>query len=1053
MIGVPRITSFIGLAVAAGLLAGCQTPSKQEFNQAEQAVDMRRLYEPLAASDPALLERLETLEAEHIAFDLTPQGADRVPYPLPEEALWSPQRAVFYKLTDDDGSTRWLYFNHLKLRVEPLERPLPLDGDVVADGDTGYAVYRSIPVRKGGVVSTGDLELFRYAFAIDGEGRLEATGYQRITRDDGEDLQPAPMVGVERVVYVHQPEDGPARLMIADPHAGPPRPLFEGQDFQSLFPAHLPDGRLVFFSDQLGYLSLFQLAGAAEYVRALERYRAGAEDDPPPDWRTLVRPFEYPFPRPQAKRDIFVASVPKDGKLQPVLLRLPNRLDLPTIARLVEAHNATVNERRARYAAALIDAAQYKLNNWPRLDFGLSYEDRVDFLGNVPRLFTGDTLSEQAWTFLLGLTQPLLDFKQNKAFEQSALEDAEVARAQLDAEIQNRITEAADLYFEAVYLDRLIDLQTAQLHVTRERGDYYRTLRDKGESTRLQLMAVDQVVEGLQAERAFHQDRLDFLHSRLKEVAGLPSDAELNLANTRYALARYNLPPLERAVHEALTNHPSLEAAKHALASAFYQRAAGPNIRPRANLGANYEYRDRDFTLGTQAIGGGGGLEPVVIDQDRTDEIVTLALSGQVPLASWKAKRLHGQFWTQLTHALRLAQEAEARRVRTAMEEAYMDFQASQRDIGAKRATQAYFLEKLRVARLHEVYGPPGGRVTLLRPPDEPGAVVETLGTGVEAPLTARYEYLRALDRRFRVEMELGRRFARIWREMGRIDSFIDELQPQQWNLARRARPSVWLWRTRDVIAGDDAIDDAVARLRDLDARRVYAYLYSDSQILANTKSAERFTLFVEQCARWDIEVWALLGEPEWIESGGTQPLRRGLDRILEFNARFGEYEPKIAGVKLDLEPHTLPGWDEGGAQRATLETAYLELLGSAGNHLNGVLSLWADLPPKFFREEETEWLEAVAARIDGATLMDYFDTENAILKWAESGLAAFPKPLEIGLEFSESAPEANSLADWPEERVNALRRDLKEAFLPREDFAGLALHDFAALTERTTVD
>lgn len=1047
---VPYRIAWLTLAVLAGaVLAGCQTPSKQEFNQVDQATDYRRLYEPLASSDPALLERLDTLQAEHVAFELTPAGAQRVPYPLPEELLWSPQRAVFYKVQRDDGTIQWLYFNGLKLRVEALERPLPADGDLVPAGDTGYAIYRSVPVRKGGVVSTGDLDLFRYEFTITEDGRIDATGYQRITRDEGEDLQPAPMVGVERVVYVHQDPDAPHALMIADPHAGPPRPLFDGQDFDALFPALLPDGRLVFFSDQLGYLSLFQLDDAAEYVRALERYRMGADNTPPPDWRTLVRPFEYPFPQPQAKQDIFVASVPKDGALQPVLLRLPETLDLATIVRLTEAHNARVNERRARYAAALIDAARYKLNNWPRIDLGLSFEDRIDLFGNVPRLFTGDTLSEQAWTFLVGLTQPLLDFKQNKAFEQSALEDAEVARQQLAAEIQNRITEAADLYFEAVYLKRLIDIQTAQLAVTRERGDYYRTLRDKREATRLQIMGVDQVVEGLESERAFHQDRLAFLESRLKEVMGLPSDTRLALANERFALGDYALPPLEQSIHQALTNHPSLLAAKHAVASAFYQQAAGPDVRPRASLGASYESRNRDFNLGTQAIGESGNLEPVVIDQNRTDEIVSLALSGQVPLASWKAKRLHGQFWTQLIHALRLAQEAEARRVRTAVEEAYMDFQAAQRDIQAKRATQAYFLEKLRVARLQQVYGPPGTQVTLLRPPDEPGAIEETLGTGVEAPLTAHFEYLRALDRRNRTEMELGQRFARVWRETGRIDAFMDALGTRHWKQARRMQPAVWLWRTKDAIGTDDAVDEAVSILHAQHARRVYAYLYSDARLLADTKTREQFTLFVEQCARWDIEVWALLGEPEWITSGDSAPLGRAMDRILEFNAQFGSFEPKLAGVKLDLEPHAQPGWDQGGNARAKLEETYLSLLDASRQRLEGDLPLWVDAPPKFFREDEAAFLGEVAERVDGATLMDYFSTEPAILKWAQTGLDEFPKPLEIGLELSAKAPEANTLAAWTDSELHALETKLNDAFLSRGNYAGWALHDFAAVNSR----
>lgn len=1034
-----RYRPIAAIGALALAFVGCQTTPRQTFVQREQAVDFRQLYEPLAASDPDLLRAMRTLDAESVAFDLTALGARRVPYPLPEELLWSEQRAVFYRV-DQAGQSRWLYFNPLKLRVEAVERPLPADGDLVPMGEDGFGVYRSVPVKKGGVETTADLDLFRFDFAIDEEGRIAPAGYERITYVKGADMQPAPFTEVERVVYVHAAEDAPHQLLVADPYAGPARPLFEGQDFDALFPAILPDGRLVFFSDEPGYYALYQLGDAAEYVRALERFRQRAEDSPPPDWRTLVRPFEYPFPQPQLKRDIFIASVPSNGALVPQLLQLPETVDFDTLARLVRAHNPHVNEWRARYAAALVDAARYKLNNWPRLDFGISFEDRVEVFSSMPTLFAGDTLANTAWNFLLGLTQPLLDFKENNALTLAALEDAEIARHRLDAELNERLTEATDLYFEATYLTRQIAIEDAQLDVTERRAKYYRALRSKGESTRLQLMAVDQVRVGIESERDFHAERLGFLHSRLKEVAGMPSDLDLHLANERYALGEYEPPMLEDAIHRALANHPSLLAAKSAVMSAYYEETAGPSIRARANLNAGYEARVRDFELGTTTGN---------VDQDRTDELVTLALSGQVPLASWRAKRIHGQFWTNMQNALQLAQDAEARRVRTAVEEAYLDFRAAQRDLGAKEATRAFYLEKWRVARLHQEYGPPGGPLTVLRPPDEPGAIEETLASGVLAPLTAEFEYLRAHDRVNAVEAELGRRLARVWREMGDMKTYTQDLGRRDYDTARRDRASVWLWRTRDVLASDDTLDAAIATLRGMKARRVYAYLYSDGQLLNDRKDRERFTQFVELCAQWDIEVWALLGEPEWISGGDTAAVARALDNVKLFNAGFSRYEPKIAGVKLDLEPHSIAGWEDGGETRAKLESAWFALLETAKGRTGDELPLWVDLPVKFFRPEEKALLDRVAETVSGATMMDYFDAENPIVSWAESALRAYDGPLEIGLELSASAPKTDTLAAKSPDEIAALIGGLNETLAAHESFAGLALHDYMALTQR----
>jgi outer membrane protein TolC len=1022
-------------ALAAVLLAGCQTPSKQEFDQREAAVDLRQLYEPLASTDPALLERLDSLEAGHVAFELSPAGAAQLPYSLPDDVLWSEQRAVFYRIEGDSGP-EWLYFSGATLRVEPVTPPFAADGGLVPAADGGFSIYRSVPVRKGGVIGTGDLDLFRYDFTLSPEGKIEATGVHRVTAEAGADLQPVPLGGVDRVIYIHQKDDAPHELRIGDSQGGPARPLFEGQDFDAILPALLSDGRLVFLSDQLGYYSLFQLADAEAYVRALESHRA---EDPAalPDWRTLVRPVEYPLPAARAKHAIFVASVPKNGRLVPALLRVPENLDMPAIARLVEAHNPRVNEMRARYAAALIGAARFKLNNWPKLDLGLSFEDHIQIFDNMPVLFPGDTLTQHAFTLFMGIAQPLLDFKQNQAFTQGALKDAETAQHRLAAEINDRTAEAADLYFEAVHLTRQIDLETAQLALTERRANYHRTLREKGESTRLQLMAVQQVAEGLTSERAFHGERLAFLHSRLKEVMGLPSDLQFSLVPARFDFHAYALPPLEQAITRALANHPTLLAAKSATASAFYQQAAGPEIRPRAGLSANYQRLDQDYKLGSTAG---------TTDQSRAQEMATLALTGEVPLASWRAKRLNTGFWTEMLSALRLAEEAEARRVRSAVEEATMDFRAAQRDFDAKAATQAFELEKLRVARLHREFGPPGAPITFLRPPDEPGAIEGTLGTGVLAPLSAEFEYLRAADRRSAVEMDLGRRLARVAREMGDTRVLLDVLDSHAHAAAARGRPAVWMWNSRQVLASDEALDNAVEKLRGLRARRVYVYLFDQGALLIDRKLRERLTQLIELCAQRDIETWALLGEPEWIKNNCSQCVGQAVARVRDFNALFGDFEPKLAGIKLDLEPHSQPGWNEGGASRKALEANWFNLLQSARDKANGALPLWADLPVKFFQPEERALLDRVAGLLDGATLMDYFNAEKPISEWADSSLRAFDKPLEIGLELSPKAPAEDTLAAWTPDRVQALRAALNEFLAGHGNFAGLALHDYEAL-------
>ena len=137
--------------------------------------------------------------------------------------------------------------------------------------------------------------------------------------------------------------------------------------------------------------------------------------------------------------------------------------------------------------------------------------------------------------------------------------------------------------------------------------------------------------------------------------------------------------------------------------------------------------------------------------------------------------------------------------------------------------------------------------------------------------------------------------------------------------------------------------------------------------------------------------------------------------------------------------------------RREALESSYRNLLETARSELAGGLPLWADLPTKFFREEEAGLLRDLRNILDGATVMSYFSNEDTILRWSEIALDAFEKPLEIGIEFSATAPSENTVAAWSDERVEAFEDTIYEKFGQHEHYAGMAFHDFGALVAFST--
>ncbi|MGD0094804.1 MAG: hypothetical protein ABSE73_33245, partial [Planctomycetota bacterium] len=664
-------------------------------------------------------------------------------------------------------------------------------------------------------------------------------------------------------------------------------------------------------------------------------------------------------------------------------------------------------------AAAMIEARQACLANYPSVSFGLQYTPAVGAALPKPKVFSGDILEQALARGILGLLQPLLDFKYNAAMSAAAEWRVRIARDVLQDEINERLAEAAGLYFEARYLQKLAAFETQGLAACAERLAHLNKLRDQSEACRLQILAATKVQAGLQAEQRFHAERLAFVLARLKEVSGLPERLELKLSSEEFVLEHLPDEEFAQLREIALLNNPRLHAARAALSRAFFVEQGGPAQRATAYLWPQYGQTRRNF--GTAV-----------------DDYVTVVLSGQWPTMGFKAEELHHAYWREMANSLRLDEEAQARHIAVQLQEALLDFRAAQADCQAKAADLEYAAEQLRVSRLHhQVETPPS--FAMFNTPD-PLAVYG-----------ARLEYLLACARAQKVRMELGQRYAKLWRELGLAEQMPE--RSRRWSAPEQKRHacSLWVWNTEELVQKDSPLkqfDELTARVP---VWRIYLYLGAEGGFLQDPTLHSRIRMLLNHCAAQGLEVWGLLGEPEWLEKGDSAALDRALAHILEFNGATAELEPRLAGVKLDLEPHSGPGWGTDPARRASLSGNYLQLLKQAHKVLAGKLPLWADVPVKLFAPDEHQLREDVCSTVDGLTLMCYFNAEAPLLRWASEALKGTNLPLEVGLELSESAKAEESLARMPRAGFEQLRARLLSELFCFSNFNGLALHDLPA--------
>lgn len=987
---------YLVLACLAVLSGGCAGSGHESFRH-ELAIDgARLLYAPIASGQERIAEILPAIGYRAALFSLAPSGITELSGPLRQEHLLDGTVAIFLNvppgLAGETGERH--YFDPRKLRLFSMDaRGTGKNGsDIVRVSESRFSIVRSLPGEKKRAGEAGPRGLYRFDFAMDKQGDPRPLGSTPLTAGPV-DFMPAVLPSCDRVYYLRKEEEK-NRLMSVDLKGGTGRPALFFQDFDIANLCRLPADGILFSANPEGHFRPYTLEDGCRGGRG-----------------NVVRLFKPPLPAAaMTSRHIFVSRDPS-GSEPPRLVRLPEVVDLPAVCALVEAHNPHVNKKRALLGAALIDAKQARLANWPSLNWGLFYTPAVGIFLDDPISTSGDFLAEGISRGILGLVQPLLDFKRNSSLEQAKLFRAKVAHYAVLNEINQRIAEAAELYVEAVYLERLLSVEEALGAVLGERRQYYENLRSFGESTLSQLLAADQVISGIDSEGAFHRDRLSFLKSRLKELCGLPEYLPLELEGERVALGGYVPEPLAMMRHTALMEHPTMKAAAAVMTRAFHLNQAGPKIRPFASMGGTYGQSRQKFN-------------------DPVDDYITLALQGSYPLAGKRATENHREYWEATRQALGLERYAQARSVSTALEEALMDFKAAQRDFDAKRATRLYRLENLRVARLHRELGPP----------DDP----ENLSP---APLfTARFLHLEAVSKLLGSEKDMGLRFAKLWREMGLSRELAGRWGRLRRDRAARERPSLWLWRTEEVLASDASMAAFIASCSENRIGRVYAYLHWDSDILAQRRTRERFTVLLNLCHRKGITLWGLLGEPEWLEEEGLPLLRRAVGRIIEFNDSRGPFQPVIKGIKLDLEPHSLPGWRRDPERRKTLGAAYLALLEGAREEIRGRLPLWADIPMDLFRPENRELREGLLDRVDGATLMAYADREQTIAAYAERALGLFSRPLEIGVEFSPLAPPHERLSPRaPAKRLEFVSRFVSE-FGENPVFSGVAFHDYTAL-------
>lgn len=135
---------------------------------------------------------------------------------------------------------------------------------------------------------------------------------------------------------------------------------------------------------------------------------------------------------------------------------------------------------------------------------------------------------------------------------------------------------------------------------------------------------------------------------------------------------------------------------------------------------------------------------------------------------------------------------------------------------------------------------------------------------------------------------------------------------------------------------------------------------------------AERSAAFIGDMRVKEVNVFALMGEPEWAYEKDGKSLLQELGYVAEYNEAH-EQSQRILGVMVDVEPYLLKEWKKGGETRRELMDGFLSCIKHAYAYAGEKdLKFWVCIPIFYDSSNEEILEELIGHGCDGVAVMNY---------------------------------------------------------------------------------
>jgi hypothetical protein len=258
----------------------------------------------------------------------------------------------------------------------------------------------------------------------------------------------------------------------------------------------------------------------------------------------------------------------------------------------------------------------------------------------------------------------------------------------------------------------------------------------------------------------------------------------------------------------------------------------------------------------------------------------------------------------------------------------------------------------------------------------------------------------------------------------------------------RTINKALWVWK----------IDwTAVEELRAFASKQGIATLFVSLSRSARTRLVagdEEPANAIRSLSAAGLEVWALAGDPGWLEQPTQipEPLQE-LIKVQETRALFH-------GLHLDVEPQADPRWRLGDGSRTQLLEAFVRFLTTVAAHTTS-LPIEAAIHPAMARlnlSDGSNALRRIGEHVSRMSIMAYRDSAAATLDWAASTLEilmTMETSWRMGVLVHQSAENRISFFNAP---LSSFMREIIEldrslrASSTRQRYRGLVFEDYDGL-------